>query len=949
MNTRDLTPDDLISELCNAAKEGNLEIIESILKDYPNLINEKDINNLTPLCYAAVSGHLKIVDFLIKMNAEVDHLIQLNNNDSSSDSDSDSDYDLHESPSIRINLVEWIAASGLREIAKSLLKAGANKDFGHLDILKAAKKGDLKQIQQCLYQDPTSLNIHDEFKRTPLYFAAANGHIDVVDFLIKQNPLIDTGIYQEDMPINPTNGQTPLCAALIGKHIEVVKLLLDAGCSTGNTDHNSVFMNYSYRPLDYAAQNGFLEGVKLLVQYDPNLIEQQNKCKTTTVLIQAAIHGHANIVEFLIQNNINVDSMPLIRHQGEEKTALYYAIENGYSEVVALLLNAHADTNKQVNSEYCIHIAVKLGHTEIVKLLLKANPDLIHVTNKENKPPLFIAAEKGYQEIVEYLVNQDADVYYKIKNRNPNDDKDRTALDKAIEKKRMSTVEFLLHKMSYPKENILNLIPFENIHLRASQGDLEFIKKTIQGNPSLLEQPDALGRTPLFWAIVSGQLSVVTFLLSEGANANCLAQTSVENDSKKSLLQWSIYYKNPLITKKLLEKGADPNFQHKELEHRVPGKNHHAIPYSIKNSPKDFDILISLATYGAHVHEINSVNDNLLHHILQYSTDAKWIMQCCTRLSVDLVSAMLKFPNNSGELPIHKLLNNGSINEEEKKKIYEIILPLMTTSSLKKLSDPISFDEVCKKYNPVPHSELYYHLQFACEVLNLTREHFKYSSSHPQLNGKDYKYWIISEQLKYIREQTYKNIKPFKINKLSKKSAEEQMNYLNIYLYLFQQAMLANCDELSVMALKIACEITMKMTSNENLYHVEKGKEKGIQSIDFCVCTLKNGDHAFCKMGLVICDPWAGVVYPVSEKDKELSAYKNIEINSKNYNIVVSYNSKYHKLESSAHFNLLNKLSNFEHKIQVSKAPVNDSNYQNQEEENTVSKPPIFSLRKFHS
>jgi ankyrin repeat protein len=55
---------------------------------------------------------------------------------------------------------------------------------------------------------------------TPLHYAAANGHDDVVQFLVEHSAYIDAG---------SPNGTTPLMMAARGNHVTTMKVLLDAG------------------------------------------------------------------------------------------------------------------------------------------------------------------------------------------------------------------------------------------------------------------------------------------------------------------------------------------------------------------------------------------------------------------------------------------------------------------------------------------------------------------------------------------------------------------------------------------------------------------------------------------------------------------------------------------------------------------------------------------------
>lgn len=54
-----------------AAEKGNLEAIKLGLEKYPELLNQRDENNQTPLIWAASRGHIGVVSYFIFRGAEL--------------------------------------------------------------------------------------------------------------------------------------------------------------------------------------------------------------------------------------------------------------------------------------------------------------------------------------------------------------------------------------------------------------------------------------------------------------------------------------------------------------------------------------------------------------------------------------------------------------------------------------------------------------------------------------------------------------------------------------------------------------------------------------------------------------------------------------------------------------------------------------------------------------
>jgi len=85
---------------------------------------------------------------------------------------------------------------------------------------EAAFKGDVATMEK-LVAKGASVNQHDQYDRTPLHFAAFNGHLDAVKWLIEK---------QADVNVSGmVNGFTPLFAACENNDLDVAKLLVEAG------------------------------------------------------------------------------------------------------------------------------------------------------------------------------------------------------------------------------------------------------------------------------------------------------------------------------------------------------------------------------------------------------------------------------------------------------------------------------------------------------------------------------------------------------------------------------------------------------------------------------------------------------------------------------------------------------------------------------------------------
>src|SRR6185436_20758362 len=91
-----------------------------------------------------------------------------------------------------------------------------------------------------------------------------------------------------------------------------------------------------------------------------------------------------------------------------KQSALMWAAAEGHVEVVAALIEAHADFRKPLPSGFTpLLFAVREGKTEVVKTLLKAGADVKEAHG--TMTPLSLAVENGHFELALVLVDAGAD------------------------------------------------------------------------------------------------------------------------------------------------------------------------------------------------------------------------------------------------------------------------------------------------------------------------------------------------------------------------------------------------------------------------------------------------------------------------------------------------------------------------------------------------------------
>jgi len=243
-------------------------------------------------------------------------------------------------------------------------------------------------------------------------------------------------------------------------------------------------------PLHYAAEHGFDEGLRLLLESRANVdVPNNEKC---TALHIASYHGHLKMVDLLLHCYARVV---------EDKdgiTPLHLAACGGHTDIVQLLFLHGADVNKQSSFKLTpLHDAAGQNCQATAKFLLYCGAH-VDLPTENGNTPLYISAENGHIEVAEVLVGAGADIL------RPNTQK-KTPLSVAGN----STLKNYLDRTNGATQLLFQAVDADNF---------EEVQKVFRSEISpQLNARDKNGDTPLHLAIIkarqSGNSDIVNCLL----------------------------------------------------------------------------------------------------------------------------------------------------------------------------------------------------------------------------------------------------------------------------------------------------------------------------------------------------------------------------------------------------------------------------------------------------
>lgn len=169
-----------------------------------------------------------------------------------------------------------------------------------------------------------------------------------------------------------------------------------------------------------AAKTGNIRVVKDLWEHrskDELAMIVNSKFDKSTPLITAAIHGHVEVVRYLVEScyakvelkgSARIHSPPIAWIK--EGSPLYFAAAEGHLEIVKFLVEHSAEVDSRTDMlSTPLRIACIHGHAEVVKFLIAKGAD-VNQTNAQKHTPLHVAASWNNPDIVSCLITKGAQI-----------------------------------------------------------------------------------------------------------------------------------------------------------------------------------------------------------------------------------------------------------------------------------------------------------------------------------------------------------------------------------------------------------------------------------------------------------------------------------------------------------------------------------------------------------
>ena len=386
---------------------------------------------------------------------------------------------------------------------------------------KASKEGDINEVKRLIREGvDIQVLLHcgytDDFKgkRTPLIIASSEGHVDVVQTLLRAG----ASVYSKDS----LQGRSALHFASAGGHLPVVRLLLDSGSPLDDQDGND-----GDTPLHLAVCNGYEQIVLELLK------------KGANVHLTTRLHGH---------------------------NPLHIACKAGNSKCVKLLLDvggARPNDADEYDGFTPLHHAVFHGHKDIATALLQRGAN-VFARDKHGHSPVYLAVSRGsVTDTILSIVHQSEETYGEvIETKDWLKTYEKNVLCQACRQGDFVKVKQLIKEGHSLEEKVvynhpkwtsrrLSMAQCTPLQIASAEGHYEMVQELIKAGANVHDQDPVLNMTCLGCASASGHLSIVKLLLKHKCDVN---QGNLDNSTPLIL---AASYGHSEIVSELLKNEAD--------------------------------------------------------------------------------------------------------------------------------------------------------------------------------------------------------------------------------------------------------------------------------------------------------------------------------------------------------------------------------------------------------
>jgi ankyrin repeat protein len=354
-----------------AAGQGNISVVNRLLRSNPQLVNSRDKLGRSPLHYAVWENRLAMAQYLVTKGADINFRAGFD-----------------------VTPLHWAIERGHTSIAQWLIATGADvnavrTEANSTPLIQVAETGNLA-LARLLIARGADVNAKRKDGWTALNFAAMRGDFNMAQLLLSHGA---------DVNGKRDDGESPLADAASNGRLEVTKLLIAHGAPVNSRS------KIGNTPLHWAADAGYPDVVATLVASGADVNAERTESNGWTPLHFAAWKSHVDVIQALVKSRANLES-----RNKEGYTPLHLAAQYGKTDSALWLIASGADIDLP-DAEGNTPLIVAAANNQIAtgNTLIGAGADLF-AANRAGRTALAEAARADKKEFVRLIDRYLADL-----------------------------------------------------------------------------------------------------------------------------------------------------------------------------------------------------------------------------------------------------------------------------------------------------------------------------------------------------------------------------------------------------------------------------------------------------------------------------------------------------------------------------------------------------------
>lgn len=464
------------------------------------------------------------------------------------------------------------AGLGWDSVVKLLVESGVELNppavCSGLSPLHLAVRNNHIGVTKILLEGNASLTSQTLSGMNALHYACKYGRPDILRLIIQGKPDLEVVQAKPDLEINHKDQWSSLQLACYQGHHQIVELLLGSGADINYSEEKTP-------PLVIATQNGHIKCCRILLQHGANV---KTKSEFHSPILMLAVQTeNIDIINLLLdcEAEINEEDLSTIR----SSTALSCAAAKGLKDIVSCLIKRNANVNRPEDVvERPVYVAAREGHHEVVELLIDAgavmnifnhsgwsplhtaydHPEVAHILLKKGADlnrashdgtPLHLASKWNYPEVVKVYLQYKPDLEIKIETNDYYHG--MAALCIATAQGNTEIVRMLLEHGAKPdQQSPKGEFPLLYALCLSSNRESEDITEALLDYNASLSMRNDYGDTALHYIRSHTPVSVVKLIVNAGADLE------ISNKLGITPICSAVKYGNVDVMKYLFSKGA---------------------------------------------------------------------------------------------------------------------------------------------------------------------------------------------------------------------------------------------------------------------------------------------------------------------------------------------------------------------------------------------------------